>query len=41
MQLPLEVFKAGRDKGWGVRCAMDLPIGAVVCCYIGEVITDE
>lgn len=35
---PLEVFKT-RDKGWGVRCAVDLPAGAVLCRYIGLVIT--
>lgn len=36
---PLEVFKT-RAKGWGVRCAGDLPAGAVLCRYIGLVITD-
>jgi hypothetical protein len=39
LTFPLEVFKT-RGKGWGVRCADDLPAGAVVCKYAGLVITD-
>jgi hypothetical protein len=33
------VFKVP-GKGWGVRCAVDLPNGAVLCSYIGNIITD-
>ena len=36
----LQVFKAP-GKGWGVRCSVDLPAGAVLCKYVGVVITDE
>jgi len=36
---PLEVFKT-RSKGWGVRCSQDLPAGAVVCRYVGLIMTD-
>lgn len=39
LTFPLEVFKTA-NKGWGVRCAEDLPAGAVVTKYIGLVITD-
>jgi hypothetical protein len=41
IRYPLEVFKVSPAKGWGVRCGVDLPVGAFVCCYIGLVITDE
>ena len=30
--LPLEVFMTP-SKGWGVRCAEDIPTGTFVCCY--------
>ena len=38
LRLPLELFRT-RATGWGVRCAVDIPAGAVVCSYEGEVIT--
>jgi hypothetical protein len=41
IRYPLEVFKVSNAVGWGVRCSVDLPIGAFVCCYVGLVITDE
>jgi hypothetical protein len=41
IRYPLEVFKVSADKGWGVRCSIDLPAGAFICCYIGKIITDE
>jgi hypothetical protein len=34
------VFKVA-GKGWGVRCAVDLPPGAMVFAYIGNIITDR
>lgn len=37
---PLEIFMTP-TKGWGVRCSVDLPPGAVLCRYIGLVITDR
>lgn len=40
VRLPLEVFRTG-SKGWGVRCAVNIPIGAFVACYLGTVITSE
>lgn len=40
MKCQLEVFKT-KTKGWGVRCRHDIPSGAFVCSYSGEIITDE
>ena len=39
VQLPLEVFMT-ESKGWGVRCREEVPAGAFVCCYVGQLITD-
>jgi hypothetical protein len=41
IRYPLEVFKVSAEKGWGVRCSIDLPAGAFICCYIGKIVTDE
>ncbi|GFR44584.1 hypothetical protein Agub_g5861 [Astrephomene gubernaculifera] len=38
--LPLEVFMTA-SKGWGVRCREDIPAGAFVCCYVGQLVTDS
>lgn len=38
--LPLQVFYTV-NKGWGVRCEVDLPIGTFICCYIGRVCTNS
>jgi len=38
LSFPLEVFKT-QHKGWGVRCTQDLLAGAVLCPYLGLVIT--
>ena len=35
--MPLEVFMT-RTKGWGVRCAADIPTGTFVCSYVGELV---
>ena len=40
VRYPLEVFRT-EDKGWGVRCSVDIPSGAFICEYVGEVLTDE
>ncbi|CAD7701931.1 unnamed protein product [Ostreobium quekettii] len=37
---PLEIFYTGKSKGWGVRCSADIPAGAFVCKYTGELRTD-
>jgi hypothetical protein len=36
----VQVFKAA-GKGWGVRCSVDIPVGAVLCAYTGIIITDR
>lgn len=38
--LPLEVFMT-EQMGWGLRCSVDVPIGAFVVSYIGEVTTEH
>ncbi|MEW5297708.1 MAG: hypothetical protein WDW36_000895 [Sanguina aurantia] len=38
--LPLEVFMTEK-MGWGLRCGVDVPIGAFVLSYIGEVTTER
>lgn len=40
IRYPLEVFRT-ENKGWGVRCYVDLPAGAFVCEYVGEILTDR
>uniref|UniRef100_T1K8E0 SET domain-containing protein n=1 Tax=Tetranychus urticae TaxID=32264 RepID=T1K8E0_TETUR len=36
----LQIFKTVR-RGWGVRCLHDIPAGAFVCTYSGEVMTEH
>ncbi|KAL5712021.1 [histone H3]-lysine(4) N-trimethyltransferase [Ranunculus cassubicifolius] len=36
----LEVFLTPAGKGWGVRTVEDLPRGAFVCEYVGEILTN-
>lgn len=36
----LQVFLASRKKGWGLRSAENLPRGAFVCEYVGEILTN-
>ncbi|KAJ3706387.1 hypothetical protein LUZ61_010092 [Rhynchospora tenuis] len=36
----LQVFKAGEQKGWGLRTMEDLPKGKFVCEYVGEILTN-
>lgn len=35
-----ELYKT-HSCGWGVRCLTDLPKGAFVCCYFGDIMTEE
>ena len=37
----LQVFKSPGQKGWGVRTLNEIPKGAFVCEYVGEVISDS
>lgn len=34
------MFLASRKKGWGLRSAENLPRGAFVCEYVGEILTN-
>ncbi|CAK9299077.1 unnamed protein product [Gordionus sp. m RMFG-2023] len=36
----LQLFKT-RQKGWGIRCLNDIPLGAFVCTYTGRILTDR
>ncbi|KAI3760207.1 hypothetical protein L1987_50598 [Smallanthus sonchifolius] len=40
IQRKLQVFMTPRGKGWGLRTLEDLPKGAFVCEYVGEVLTN-
>ena len=41
LKLPLEVFHTGTDKGWGVRCGVDITKGTFVAAYGGEILTQD
>jgi SET domain len=36
--LPLQVFWT-ENRGWGVRCEVDIPVGTFVCSYVGRLCT--
>ncbi|KAG8380407.1 hypothetical protein BUALT_Bualt06G0012100 [Buddleja alternifolia] len=36
----LQVFLTGEGKGWGIRTLEELPKGAFVCEYVGEILTN-
>lgn len=36
----LQVFLTEKEKGWGVRSLEELPKGAFVCEYVGEILTN-
>jgi hypothetical protein len=39
--IPLQVFRCKEvGKGWGVRCAVDIPIGTFIADYLGEVLSE-
>ncbi|CAM9276571.1 unnamed protein product, partial [Ectocarpus fasciculatus] len=39
--MPLEVYRCPEvGKGWGVRCAVELPIGTFIADYLGEVLNE-
>lgn len=39
MEQSFELFRTGKC-GWGVRCLHDLPSGAFICCYFGDLMTE-
>ncbi|XP_014674200.1 PREDICTED: histone-lysine N-methyltransferase SETDB1-like [Priapulus caudatus] len=40
LSLRLQVFKTDR-KGWGLRCLNDIPAGTFICCYAGQLLTEQ
>jgi len=38
--LPLQIFRT-KDRGWGVRCPIDIKKGQFIDTYIGEIITSD
>lgn len=41
IQLPLQIFHTGTERGWGVRCTQGIASGTFIACYAGEGITDS
>lgn len=39
LQLKLQVFKTP-NRGWGIRCLHDVPRGAFICIYAGQLLTE-
>ncbi|KAH7726859.1 putative histone-lysine N-methyltransferase met-2 [Aphelenchoides avenae] len=40
IKVPLELYQTA-EIGWGVRSLVDLPHGAFICTYVGELITHD
>jgi len=40
LKAPLQVFKTAA-KGWGIRPLFDIPQGAFICIYAGQVLTEQ
>lgn len=40
LQLKLQVFKTV-NRGWGLRCLNDVPKGSFICCYAGNLLTEN
>ncbi|XP_047065264.1 histone-lysine N-methyltransferase SUVR4-like [Lolium rigidum] len=38
---PLQVYLTNGKKGWGLRASEELPRGAFVCEYVGEILTNN
>ena len=38
---PVQVFRTAGGKGWGIRCKVDIPLGAYVSEYVGEVLRES
>jgi SET domain-containing protein len=39
--LLFQVFLTSGKKGWGLRAAEELPRGAFICEYVGEILTNN
>lgn len=40
LQMKLQIFKTG-NRGWGLRCLNDVPKGSFICCYAGNLLTEQ
>uniref|UniRef100_A0A182NTK7 Histone-lysine N-methyltransferase n=1 Tax=Anopheles dirus TaxID=7168 RepID=A0A182NTK7_9DIPT len=40
LQTKLQVFNT-HNKGWGIRCLNDVPVGSFICIYAGHLLTEE
>lgn len=40
LQHKLQVFKT-ENRGWGIRCLNDIPIGTFICIYAGALLTNQ
>ncbi|XP_063236044.1 histone-lysine N-methyltransferase SETDB1-B isoform X2 [Bacillus rossius redtenbacheri] len=40
LQQKLQVFKT-ENRGWGIRCINDIPKGAFICIYAGQLLTEQ
>lgn len=40
IQMKLQVFKT-ENRGWGLRCLNDVPRGSFICCYAGNLLTEQ
>ena len=40
IQLRLQVFMT-ENRGWGLRCIDDIPKGAFICTYTGQVLNEQ
>lgn len=40
LQTKLQVFKTG-NRGWGLRCLNDVPMGSFVCVYAGDMLNEQ
>ncbi|XP_043284861.1 histone-lysine N-methyltransferase eggless [Venturia canescens] len=40
LTLKLQVFKTAQ-RGWGIRCLNDIPLGSFVCIYAGRLLTEQ
>ncbi|XP_052896225.1 histone-lysine N-methyltransferase eggless [Anopheles moucheti] len=40
LQTKLQVFNTN-NKGWGIRCINDVPMGSFICIYAGHLLTEE
>ncbi|XP_071440737.1 histone-lysine N-methyltransferase eggless [Hetaerina americana] len=40
LQQRLQVFRTS-NRGWGVQCLSDIPQGAFICVYVGQLLTEQ